>query len=99
MVLPSDTTKPDIRIHSILADIEKLQLEPITNKTFVDTVVYLDGRDFIDCIFRNCRLFVKLGCFTIRGRRLHLEGCEFITDPPAKNIMTISNLLATQQPK
>ena len=93
MALASDVSKPDIRIQSILTDIEKLKLERIDNKTFVNTDIYLDGRAFINCVFKDCRFFVKLGCFQIGGKRLHLENIEFITSHPAQGIKSIADLV------
>ena len=60
MSLMPDISKPDVRIQNIMTEIEKLKLEKISNKTFVDQDIYLDGREFTDCVFKNCRLFVKL---------------------------------------
>ena len=93
MPLASDVTKPDVRTQGILADIEKLKLERITNKTFVDTDVYLDGRAFTNCIFKNCRFFVKLGCFQIGGERIHLENIEWVLLPPAQGVKAIADLV------
>jgi hypothetical protein len=93
MVLPSDVRKPTLEIQSIVTEIEKIKLEIIKDKTFVDTDIYLDGRSFVDCIFKNCRMFIKLGCFNIIGR-IHLEGCEFIALPPAAGVKSISDILS-----
>ena len=88
MSLISDVSKPDTRVQNIMTEIEKLKLEEITNKTFVDQDIYLDGRAFADCVFKNCRLFVK-----ITGKRIHLDNIEFIASYPALGVKAISDLV------
>ena len=96
MTLPSDTSKPDIRIQNITSETEKIKLERIADRDFVETDVYLDGREFVNCIFKNCRLFIKLGVFRITGPRIHLEHCEFVALPPAAGVKALFDLLALQ---
>jgi hypothetical protein len=93
MALTSDVARPDARVQSILTDLEKLKLEEFNNRTFVDTDVYLDGRAFTDCFFKNCRFFVKLGNFRIGGKSLHLENIEWILSGSAQGIKAIADLI------
>jgi hypothetical protein len=97
MALLSDTTKPDVRLQPILTEIEKILvgLERIKGKTFTDTDVYLDGREFINCYFKNCKMFAKLGCFVITGD-IHMDGCTFVFLPPAEAIKNTMNVLSQQ---
>ena len=94
-----DVTKQDIQLEPILTDIENIKLELIENKTFVDQDVYLDGRDFVSCIFKNCTIHIKLGHFTIRGSNTILTNCNFKYYPPAEAVKSISDIIVTQQNK
>jgi len=97
MPIPLDVTKPDKRIQPIIAELEKIELELIENRTFADQDIYLDGREFISCIFKNCTMHVKLGHFSIRGTNTVLVNCDFKYYPPAESIKSISGILAYQQ--
>jgi hypothetical protein len=92
----SDTSKPDIGILAIMADIEKLKPEKIENENFTGVDVYLDGREFINCTFKDCRLITNLGCYTIRGEKILLGGCTFHFLPPAQIILSTLNKLSDQ---
>ena len=74
--------KPDGRIQDLLAEIEKMDLVPVFGQSFESADIYLDGREFVDCNFRNCRLFSHIGHWRISGK-YHLEGCGFHFRYPA----------------
>ena len=97
--MPSDVTKPDKRIQPIITEVEKIKLELIENNTFADQDIYLDGRDFLSCIFKNCTMHVKLGHFNIRGTNTILVNCDFKYYHPAEAVKSISGILAYQQNK
>jgi len=96
MSVPSDFTNTDIRIQHILTELSKVELELIENKTFIDQDVHLDGREFSNCIFKNCAIHVKLGHFRISGK-VHLENCNFILYPPAQGVKSIFDAAVSQQ--
>ena len=77
-----DLGKRDRRIEDLLAEIEKMDLVPIFGQNFENQDIYLDGREFIDCNFRHCRLFSHIGHWRISGK-YHLEGCGFHFRYPA----------------
>lgn len=74
--------KPDRRVQDLLAEIEKMDLVPVFNKNFVEQDIYLDGRDFVDCNFKNCRLFAHFGHWRFSGK-CNVEGGGFHFQYPA----------------
>ena len=60
--------KPDRRVQDLLAEIEKMDLVPVFGQNFEGDDVYLDGREFVDCSFKKCRLFCHLGHWRISGK-------------------------------
>lgn len=68
--------KPDRRIQNLLVEIEKMDLVHVFGQSFEDQDIYLDGREFVDCNFKHCRFFVRVGHWRISGK-FHLEGCGF----------------------
>lgn len=54
----------------VVEELYATQLEVIEGQTFVDSDVWLDGRGFVRCTFRRCRLIVEVG-------RFGFEDCEF----------------------
>lgn len=74
--------KPDGRIQDLLVEIEKMDLGPVFGKNFEDEDIYLDGREFVDCSFKKCRLFSHLGHWRISGKT-NLVDCNFRFQYPA----------------
>ena len=66
----------DNRIQDLLDQIKNMDLAPVFGRNFENEDVYLDGREFVDCNFKNCRLFSHLGHWRLSGK-YHLEGCGF----------------------
>ena len=99
MTLPSDTSKPDPRIQSILNELEKTDLEKRANETFVDADVHLDGREFTDCTFKNCRMFASLGHFRLVGKGTQLDRCQFMASPPAARVKAVFDVFDRQKKK
>ena len=96
MTSPIDTRWPDIRMQRIMTELEKSSLELVKDCEFVETDVYLDGREFRNCSFRHCNLFIKIGHFRITGPRIHLESCNFKLDGPAQAIKSLADLVSGQ---
>jgi hypothetical protein len=87
--------KPDRRIQDLLAEIEKMDLAPVFGQNFENKDIYLDGREFVDCNFKNCRLFSHIGHWRISGR-YHLEGCGFHFQYPASVVWDTTVKLGNQ---
>ena len=51
----------DNRIQDLLDQIKNMDLAPVFGRNFENEDVYLDGREFVDCSFKNCRLFSHIG--------------------------------------
>ncbi len=73
----------DSRIQSLLDQIKEIDLSPVFGRDFENEDVYLDGREFVDCNFKNCRLFCYIGHWQVSGK-YHVDGCEFRFDYPAR---------------
>jgi hypothetical protein len=87
-----------------LTTLEKMPLELFKGRTFVDEDVYLDGREFVDCSFIRCRMFVKLGHFrfVVTGKTHQEMGyCEYRFLPPSDEVRDTIMMLLSQkdQPK
>ena len=74
--------KPDRRVQDLLTEIEKMDLTPVFNENFEGQDIYLDGRDFVDCNFKDCRLFAHFGHWKFSGK-CDLKGCGFHFQYPA----------------
>ena len=73
----------DSRIGDSLAQIKNMDLAPVFGRNFENEDVYLDGREFVDCNFKNCRLFSHIGHWQVSGK-YHLEDCVFHFEYPAR---------------
>jgi hypothetical protein len=87
--------KPDRRIQDLLAEIEKMDLVPVFGQNFENQDIYLDGREFVDCNFKNCRLFSHIGHWRVSGK-YHLEGCGFHFQYPASVVWDTTVKLSNQ---
>lgn len=81
--------KPNRRIQDLLAEIEKVDLVPVFSQNFVDQDIYLDGRDFVDCNSKNCRLFAHLGHLRFSGK-CNFDGSGFHFQYPASVVWDIT---------
>ena len=86
----------DSRIQDLLAQIKKMDLAPVFGRNFENEDVYLDGREFVDCNFKNCRLFCYIGHWQACGK-YHVEGCEFCFEYPARVVWDTTLKLNSQQ--
>ncbi|MBO9380064.1 hypothetical protein GG804_25170 [Sphingomonas histidinilytica] len=69
-------------------------METVAGKLYEDVVVQLDGRTFIDCVFKAATLNYAGGLF-------HMSGCDFIDctwnfDGSAANTVQVLRLLSVQ---
>ncbi len=81
-------SEPSVDVQRILTEIERMHLDRINGQTLVEQDVYLDGREFRDCTFRNCHIFVKLGHFRLLGHN-HFESCVFDMSAVADNLIAL----------
>lgn len=86
----------DSRIQDLLAQIKKIDLAPVFGRNFENEDVYLDGREFVDCNFKNCRLFSHIGHWQVSGK-YRLEGCGFHFQYPASVVWDTTVKLSNQQ--
>lgn len=89
--------KPDRRIQDLMAEIERMDLVAVFGQVFEDQDIYLDGREFVDCRFKDCRLFSHIGHWRISGK-VHLEGCGFHFQYPASVVWDTTVKLGQQPP-
>ena len=67
-------------------------MEKITGRIFADQEVRLDGREFITCTFRNCKLIYGGGLpFFIGGNEISDSKFEFVG--PALNTLNTLRML------
>jgi len=85
----------DSRIQDLLAQIKKIDLAPVFGRNFENEDVYLDGREFVDCNFKNCRLFSHIGHWQVCGK-YHLEDCAFQFEYPARVVWDTTVKLNSQ---
>ena len=92
-----DVTVPDPRMYEILTGLDKWELRLIENQGYVETDVYFDGREFRNCSFRNCNIFIKIGHFRISGQKLVFVNCKFNLDGPASAVKSVIDLITQQR--
>ena len=67
----AELSEPNEQIQELLKALKKIDLVSVVGQNFKNQDIYLDGREFIDCNFTDCRLITHLGHWRI------LEGCVF----------------------
>lgn len=88
--------EPDERVAKLLTTIGQVDLEVVEDQHFRDQDVYLDGRDFRNCSFVNCRIFVRLGHFQIENLRV-LANNAFMMEGPAGTVHSLVRSVQEQQ--
>ena len=83
-----DVSRPHPDVTEILTSIEKLGLEVVEGRDFVEEDVYFDGRHFKGCKFQHCRIYIKVGIFRL-DPPLALENCNFMLDGPAETMKAL----------
>jgi hypothetical protein len=89
---PSDVARPETRINSVLATLQEWEFETAQGLEFEGQDVYLDGREFVDCSFRNCRIYITLGYFRMINPKA-LVDCQFFLAGPAEIMKTLVDLI------
>lgn len=54
---------------------------------FLNSTVVLDGNEYIDTVFLQCRVIITRGNFSLKGCKF--EGCEFEFGGEAENIKNL----------
>lgn len=88
----SDVSQPEPRINAVLAALQDWEFETAHGIEFENQDVYLDGREFIDCSFRNCRIYITLAYFRMINPRA-LVDCQFFLAGPAEIMKTLVELV------
>ena len=87
----TDLSKPYIRALGLAKYIEtQLVWEVVEDQTFVGEEIYLDGRLFRRCVFRDCLLISALGLF-------QFEAVEFEEDCQVRFLGLADNIAALVQ--
>jgi hypothetical protein len=84
------------QIQDLLTQIKKIDLTPVFGRDFKNEDVYLDGREFVDCNFNNCRLFCYIGHWRVLGK-YNVKDCEFRFEYPAGVVWDTVRKLDSQQ--
>ncbi len=88
----SDVAQPEPRINAVLASLQDWEFETAQGIEFVGKDVYLDGREFIDCSFRDCRMYITLGYFRMINPRSFVD-CQFFLAGPAEIMKALVDLV------
>lgn len=83
-----DVSKPNVRITEFLGRLQRLSRARYEGVVFEDQDVFLDGRDFINCTFRRCRLRIVLGAFMFSGTQ-NLSECSWLLGGPADSTVKL----------
>lgn len=92
MLTADDVKEPEPRIGSVLANLKDGEFEVARGIDFTEQDVYLDGREFVDCSFRNCRIYITLGYFRLINPRAFVD-CNFYLAGPAEIVKTLIDLI------
>ena len=87
-----DVTRPEPRMNSVLAALQDWEFETATGLEFDGQDVHLDGREFIDCAFRNCRIYITLGYFRMINPRAFVD-CQFLLAGPADIVKSLVDVV------
>ena len=89
---PKDVTRPEARISAVLGALQDWEFETASGMEFENQDVYLDGREFVECSFRSCRIYITLGYFRMINPRA-LVDCQFFLAGPAEIMKTLVDLI------
>lgn len=90
-----DVGKPHPLVQDVLTRVEQVELQVVEGRHFKEEPVYLDGREFRDCTFERCRLFIKLGVFTATNS--NFLNSTFVMDGPANSLKNFIDMVYNQQ--
>lgn len=96
MLTPEDVSQPEPRIGQLLAALQEWEFDTADGVDFVEQDVYLDGREFVNCSFRNCRIYITLGYFRLINPRAFVD-CSFYLAGPAEIMKTLVDLIEGRQ--
>lgn len=88
----SDVAQPEPRISAVLGAMQDWDFETATGIEFEAQDVHLDGREFIDCSFRNCRIYITLGYFRMINPKAIVD-CQFMLAGPAEIMKALVDLV------
>ena len=83
---------PEQRINTVLASLQQWQFETADGLDFEAQDVYLDGREFVNCSFRDCSMYVTMGYFRMINPRAFVN-CRFYLAGPAEIMKTLIDLV------
>ena len=96
MLTADDVKQPEPRINELLATLQDWEFEVANGVDFVEQNVYLDGREFVNCSFRNCRIYITLGYFRLINPKAFVD-CNFYLAGPAEIMKTLVDLIERSQ--
>ena len=88
----AEVAGPDARINAVLAALQDWEFETATGVEFEGQDVHLDGREFIDCSFRNCRIYITMGYFRMINPRAFVD-CQFLLAGPAEIMKSLVDIV------
>lgn len=71
---------------------QQWEFEVASGIEFEGQDVYLDGREFVDCAFRDCNIYITLGYFRMINPRSIVD-CRFYLAGPAEIMKTLVDLI------
>ncbi len=96
MLTPEGVKNPDPRIDAVLAAMQDWEFDVAQDVEFADQDVYLDGREFVNCSFRNCRIFITMGYFRMLNPRAFVD-CNFLLAGPADIMKSLIDVVEGRQ--
>ena len=81
----AELSEPNEQIQELLKALEKIDLVSVVGQNFKNQDIYLDGREFVDCKFKNCRLITHLGHCRLSGHYV-IKDCKFDFMYPASTV-------------
>lgn len=92
MLTAEDLKRPEPRINQLLTALQQWEFDTAQGIEFEDQDVYMDGREFIDCSFRRCNVYITLGYFRMTNPRAFVD-CRFYLAGPAEIMKTLVDLI------
>ena len=88
-----DPAVRDPRISKYALELVALPLARHEDETFADQDVYLDGREFVNCMFQRCRMHILLGRFRLLGTN-SVPDCEWVLEGPTESTVKLLEYLS-----
>jgi hypothetical protein len=90
--MATDRTSPDPRITELVAAVEAVPLTRYEGVTFKDQSVWLDGGEYVRCVFVGCEITVELGRFRFDGDQT-FTNCEWVGGMPVDRWRALMDLV------